>query len=97
MDQDFELLLVSDNGNFWEVQGITYSSALLANPTLITLRATDFAIAEVKKLLREGKSIKISKDTEFIEVQVKDLIAGDVDQLTLQKNIAINSINALMH
>lgn len=94
---NFELLLVKDCGECWEVQGITYSSALLANPTLITLKATYLTILDVKRYLSEGKTIKISKYIEFTEAQPKDLIISDVDELTLQKNIAINNINSLMH
>lgn len=97
MKNDFELLLVKDNNNYWEVQGITYSNALLANPTLITIKASLLTINTVKKLLSEGKSIKISKDIEFTEAQINDLIIGDIDELTLQKNIAYNNINALIH
>lgn len=44
MGNDFELLLVKDKGTYWEVTGTTYSNALLANPTLVTVRASFLAV-----------------------------------------------------
>jgi hypothetical protein len=44
MNNNFELLLVKDQHNFWEVIGITYSNAMLVEPNCTTLRATLFTI-----------------------------------------------------
>ena len=97
MDHDFELLLVKDNGNFWEVIGITYSNAMLVEPDCATLRATLFAIEDCKKALSEGKKITVSKKTEFSEVQPKDLVIEVVDELQRHKQMAINEVAARMH
>ena len=97
MDHDFELLLVKDNGNFWEVIGITYSNAMLVEPDCTTLRATLFAIEDCKKALSEGKKITVSKKTEFSEVQPKDLVIEVVDELSRHKQMAINEVAARMH
>ena len=97
MDHDFELLLVKDNGNFWEVIGITYSNAMLVEPDCTTLRATLFAIEDCKKALSEGKKITVSKKTEFSEVQPKDLVIEVVDELQRHKQMAINEVAARMH
>ena len=97
MDHDFELLLVKDNGNFWEVIGITYSNAMLVEPDCATLRATLFAIEDCKKALSEGKKITVSKKTEFSEVQPKDLVIEAVDELSRHKQMAINEVAARMH
>ena len=97
MDHDFELLLVKDNGNFWEVIGITYSNAMLVEPDCTTLRATLFAIEDCKKALSEGKKITVSKKTEFSEVQPKDLVIEAVDELSRHKQMAINEVAARMH
>ncbi len=97
MDHDFELLLVKDQGNFWEVIGITYSNAMLVEPDCTTLRATLFAIEDCKKALSEGKKITVSKKTEFSEVQPKDLVIEAVDELSRHKLMAINEVAARMH
>ena len=97
MDHDFELLLVKDQGNFWEVIGITYSNAMLVEPDCATLRATLFAIEDCKKALSEGKKITVSKKTEFSEVQPKDLVIEIVDELSRHKQLAINEVAARMH
>ena len=97
MDHDFELLLVKDQGNFWEVIGITYSNAMLVEPDCATLRATLFAIEDCKKALSEGKKITVSKKTEFSEVQPKDLVIEIVDELSRHKQMAINEVAARMH
>ena len=97
MDHDFELLLVKDNGNFWEVIGITYSNAMLVEPDCATLRATLFAIEDCKKALSEGKKITVSKKTEFSEVQPNDLVIEVVDELSRHKQMAINEVAARMH
>ena len=97
MDHDFELLLVKDQGNFWEVIGITYSNAMLVEPDCATLRATLFAIEDCKKALSEGKKITVSKKTEFSEVQPKDLVIESVDELSRHKLMAINEVAARMH
>jgi hypothetical protein len=65
---DFELLLVKDCETKWMIQGITYSNALLANPTLLTLKASYLTIQHVKYLLQEGKTIYVSKNTDFPEI-----------------------------
>ena len=97
MNNGFELLLAKDNGNFWEVIGITYSNAMLVEPDCSTLRATLFAIEDCKKALSEGKKITVSKKTEFSEVQPKDLVIETLDELSRHKQMAINEVAARMH
>ena len=97
MDHNFELLLAKDQGNYFEVIGITYSNAMLVEPGCSTLRATLFAIEECKKALAEGKKITISKIQEYSEVQPKDLVIEAVDELSRHKQMAINEVAARMH
>lgn len=97
MEKKFELLLAKDQGEFWEVIGITYSNAMLVEPDCTTLRATLFAIEDCKNALANGKKITISKVTEFSEVQPKDLIIEVVDELSRVKQMAINEVAARMH
>lgn len=97
MDHNFELLLVKDQGNFWQVIGITYSNAMLIEPDCNTLRATLFAIEDCKKALAEGKKITISKSQEYSEVQPNDLVIETVDELSRCKQMAINEVSARLH
>ena len=97
MDHNFELLLAKDQGNYFEVIGITYSNAMLVEPDCSTLRATLFAIEDCKKALAEGKKITVSKKTEFSEVQPKDLVIETLDELSRHKQMAINEVAARMH
>lgn len=93
----FELLLVKDQADYWEVQGITYSNALLANPQLQTLKASSLAIQLAKQALAEGKPVRVAKATDYSEVQPGELIIGDADKLQLAKNVALNNVRGLMH
>lgn len=97
MDHNFELLLVKDQGNFWQVIGITYSNAMLIEPDCSTLRATLFAIEDCKKALSDGKKITISKSQEYSEVQPNDLVIEVVDELSRCKQMAINEVSARLH
>ena len=97
MNNGFELLLAKDNGNFWEVIGITYSNAMLVEPDCVTLRATLFTIEDCKKALSEGKKITISKAQEYSEVQQSDLVIETLDELSRHKQMAINEVSARMH
>ena len=97
MNNGFELLLAKDNGNFWEVIGITYSNAMLVEPDCSTLRATLFTIEDCKKALSEGKKITISKAQEYSEVQQSDLVIETLDELSRHKQMAINEVSARMH
>lgn len=94
MNKKFELLLVKDKGNYWEVIGITYSNAMLVEPDCSVLRATLFTIEECKTALAEGKKITINKIIEFSEVQVNDLVIETIDELSRFKQMAINEISA---
>lgn len=97
MDHNFELLLVKDQGNFWQVLGITYSNAMLVEPDCSTLRATLLTIEDCKKALAAGKKITISKILEYPEVQPKDLVIEALDDLARCKQMAINEVSARMH
>lgn len=96
-NNSFELLLVKDKGTYWEVIGITYSNAMLVEPDCSMLRATLFTIEHCKKALSEGKRITISKTTEYSEVQIKDLIVEETNELERYKQMAINEVAARMH
>lgn len=93
----FELLLVKDQGNCWQVQGITYSNAMLVEPDCSTLRATLFTIEDCKKALAEGKKITISKTQEYSEIQPHDLVIEVVSELDRVKQMALNEVTARMH
>lgn len=97
MNHNFELLLVKDKGDHWEVIGITYSNAMLVEPDCSTLRATLFTIEDCKKALSEGKRITISKATEYSEVQPKDLVIETTSELDRRKQMAVNEIAARIH
>jgi len=97
MDHNFELLLVKDQGNFWQVLGITYSNAMLVEPDCSTLRATLLTIEDCKKALAAGKKITICKTLEYPEVQPKDLVIEALDDLARCKQMAINEVSARMH
>lgn len=97
MNHNFELLLVKDKNEYWEVIGITYSNAMLVEPDCSTLRATLFAIEDCKKALSEGKRITISKVIEYSEVQPKDLIIEVTSELDRCKQMAINEVAARIH
>lgn len=97
MNHNFELLLVKDKGDHWEVIGITYSNAMLVEPDCSTLRATLFTIEDCKKALSEGKRITISKATEYSEVQPKDLVIETASELDRCKQMAVNEIAARIH
>lgn len=94
---DFELLLVKDKGDFWEVIGITYSNAMMVEPDCSTLRASLLTIEACKKYLSEGKNITINKITEYSEIQLHDLVIKDELELDVVKQRAINEISARMH
>ena len=96
-NKHFELLLAKDQGNFWEVIGITYSNAMLVEPECTTLRATLFAIEDCKRALASGKKITIDKTIEYSEVQPKDLVIETADELSRYKQMAINEVAARMH
>ena len=93
----FELLLVKDCGNFWQVIGITYSNAMPIEPDCNVLRATLFAVEDCKKSLAEGKKITISKSLDYSEVQPNDLVIEEVDELCRCKRMAVNEVSARMH
>lgn len=97
MDHNFELLLARDNGNFYNIIGITYSNAMLIEPDCVTLRASLFAIEQCKQALKDGKKITISKTHEYSELQPHDLIIDVQDELTRIKQAAVNEVAARMH
>ena len=94
---NFELLLVENKDSYWEVIGTTYSNALRIQPNCTTLNATYLTIQKCKKLLADGMKITISKNIEYPEVQIHDIIANAPSELEQYKNIAINDINAKLH
>ena len=96
-NNNFELLLAKDKGNFWEVVGITYSNAMLVEPDCSMLRATLFTIEACKKALAEGKRITLSKVQEYSEVQLSDLVIEEIDDIQRAKIMAINEVSARMH
>jgi hypothetical protein len=97
IDRDFELLLVKDIGNSYELIGVTYSTALHVDPSLTTLKATMLTIQKAKQYLKEGINIIIPKVTKFSEVQLDELIISNEDEISKLKRCVINEINARMH
>ena len=93
----FELLLVRDKIDYWEVEGITYSNAMRIEPGCQTLRATLFAIEACKKALAEGAVITIGKKLQYAEVQPGDLVIGHASEIETARRRAINEISARMH
>lgn len=93
----FELLLVRDKGEYWQVIGITYSDALAVEPDCSALRASLYAIEACKKALAENKLVTISKKTEHAEVLPHELVIEAPTELDNYKQVAINEVLARMH
>ena len=93
----FELLLVRDKGEYWQVIGITYSDALAVEPDCSALRASLYTIEACKKALAENKLVTISKKTEHSEVLPHELVIEAPTELDNYKQIAINEVLARMH
>ena len=93
----FELLLVKDIGEQYQVVGITYSDAQSILADLIPLRATIDTIELCKKALAENKVITISKVIEHNEVQLHELVVNSISDLDRYKQTALNEVRARMH
>ena len=94
---DFELLLVKDIGNWYELIGITYSTALSIDSITRPLKASFLTIQKAKECLKNGDYVTIPKILKFSEVQPGELIVNDQDRLSITKKVALNEINARMH
>lgn len=94
---NFELLLAKDCGTYYNIIGITYSNAMVIEPDCATLRATLFAIEECKKALSNGKTITISKEHTYSEIQPYELVINEIDELERHKLMAINEVSAKLH
>lgn len=97
MNTGFELLLVLDKETYWEVQGITYSNAMLVEPNCQTLRASILAIEQCKQSLAKGERITISKCIDFSEVLPSDLVIKSSSELDRHRQMALNEISARLH
>lgn len=96
--KNFELLLVKENEKDYDIIGITYSNSLLSQPDLNILKASFLTIQTVKQLLSEGKKLKVAKEHKFAEITENELIiVNEENELDIQKNIALNEIEARMH
>ena len=93
----FELLLVKDIGEQYQVIGITYSDALNIAPDCKVLRASLYAIEACKKALAENKIITVSKIIEHSEVLPHELIIEAPSDLDRLKQAALNEVLARMH
>ena len=96
-NNDFELLLVKDKIKYWEVIGTTYSNAMAIEPDCSTLKATFLTIQQCKKMLSEGKTITVSKEIEYPEVQPHDIVIKQTDELEHAKKIALAEVCARIH
>lgn len=96
-NNDFELLLVKDIGDWYELVGITYSTALAIDSITKPLKASFLTIQKAKECLKNGEYVTIPKILKFSEVQPGELIINDQDRLSLKKKSALNEINARMH
>jgi hypothetical protein len=94
---DFELLLVKDASDFYELVGITYSTSLSVDSSLKTLKASLISIQKAKEYLKNGINVTIPKVLKFSEVQPDELIVKTEDKLSIIKRCALNEINARMH
>ena len=94
---NFELLLVLENEFDYDIIGTTYSNSLQSDNQHKTLKASFLTIQKVKELLFSGKKLKVAKKLDFPEVTLNDIIIVNEDAFETDKNIAINSIAALMH
>lgn len=94
---NFELLLVLENELDYDIIGTTYSNSLQSDNQHKTLKASFLTIQKVKELLFSGKKLKVAKKLDFPEVTLNDIIIVNEDAFETDKNIAINSIAALMH
>ena len=93
----FELLLVKDIGEQYQVVGITYSDAQYILADLIPLHATLDAIELCKKALVESKIITVSKVIAHNEVQSYELVIDAPTDLDRYKQVALNEVRARMH
>lgn len=96
-DNDFELLLVKDKNDFWELVGITYSTALIVDPNLKTLKASILTIEKAKECLKQGLYTTIPKVTKFSEVQPDEISFKEETDIQRLKRSVLNEINARMH
>lgn len=94
---NFELLLVIENEIDYDIIGTTYSNSLQSDNQHKTLKASFLTIQKVKELLFSGKKLKVAKKLDFPEVTLNDIIIVNEDKFETDKNIALNSIAALMH
>lgn len=94
---NFEVLLCIENELDYDIIGITYSNSLQSDNKHVILKASFLTIQKVKELLFSGKKLKVAKHMDFPEVTLNDIVIVDENELETDKNIAINSIAALMH
>ena len=93
----FELLLVKDIGDQYQVVGITYSDAGNVSPEYLVVRATLFAIELCKKALAENKVITISKSIEHSEVQPHELVIEAPTDFDRYKQVALNEVRSKLN
>ena len=93
----FELLLVKDIGEQYQVVGITYSDAGNISPEYLVVRATLFAIELCKKALAENKVITISKSIEHSEVQPHELVIEAPTDFDRYKQVALNEVRSKLN
>lgn len=95
--KSFELLLAKDNGDYFEITGVTYSDAMCVEPGCVLLRPSLLTVETVKSALVAGKKITTSKTTFESEVMPADLVISDLPDLDRHKLEAVNEVAARMH
>lgn len=89
---DFEVLLVEDAGEAWNVIGTTGMSASSVIKGDKTVRASKNAVLIAKHELELGNKVAMAKNFTGVEVTPNDLVITQTDELTRAKQLALNTI-----
>ena len=94
---NIEVLIAKDCDTCFEVVDTGYLDEMSTDSSYVKLKASYLTIQQVKKLLSEGKVVKVPKEVEWPELRPSDLIVESLPPLELAKKIAVNDIVMNMH
>lgn len=94
---NIEVLIAKDCDTCFEVVDTGYLDEMSTDSSYVKLKASYLTIQQVKKLLSEGKVVKVPKEVEWPELRPSDLIVETLPPLDLAKKIAFNNIVLNMH
>ena len=90
---NIEVLIAKDCDTCFEVVDTGYLDEMSTDSSYVKLKASYLTIQQVKKLLSEGKVVKVPKEVEWPELRPSDLIVENLPPLELAKKIAVNDMN----